>query len=100
LILAHLKPAYSSLLESVRHLMFFGTPHQGTSSGANLVRRTGDFLARASEGSVLRELGLWSAWTLETNNALASIAEGFTVTTFWEREPFHGVVVGLNAPSL
>jgi len=80
--------------------MFFGTPHQGTSSGANLVRSTGVVLTRASEGSVLRELELWSPWTLETNNAFAGIAEGFTITTFWEREPYHGVVVSTNAPQL
>ena len=77
--------------------MFFGTPHQGTSAGADHVRSTGATLTRASDGSVLRELKLWSPWTIETNTNFAGIAEGFTITTFWERENYRGVKVGIHA---
>jgi hypothetical protein len=87
------KPAYSSILTSTCHLMFFGTPHQGTSSGANLVRSAGAFLTGASEGSVLREMDLWSVWTTDTNSAFVGIADGFTITTFWEKYDLHGVKV-------
>ena len=80
--------------------MFFGTPHQGTSHGANFIRSTGAAITRASDGSVLRELDLWSPWTLETNNAFAGIAEGFTITTFWEREDYHGIKVMTHASHL
>lgn len=70
--------------------MFFGTPHQGTSAGADHIRSTGD-------GSVVRELKLWSPWTIETNTNFAGIAEGFTITTFWEREDYWGVKVRIQA---
>jgi hypothetical protein len=60
--------------------MFFGTPHQGTGAGANRVRSTGDFVTWASEGSVLRELDLWSPWTVDTNNVFVGIVNGFTIT--------------------
>jgi hypothetical protein len=93
LLQARNKPAYGSILTSSCHLMFFGTPHQGTGSGANLVRSTGAFLTLASEGIVLRELDLWSPWTIDTNNAFVGIANGFTITTFWKKENLHGVRV-------
>jgi len=93
LILARLRRAHGDLLRSVRHLMFFGTPHQGTSSTANHLRAAGATVVRASDGSVLRELELWSPWTIETNNQFVDIAEGFSITTFWEREMLHGVQV-------
>jgi hypothetical protein len=50
-------------------------------------------MTRASDGSVMRELKLWSPWTMETNTNFAGIAEGFTITTFWEREDYWGVKV-------
>jgi hypothetical protein len=78
--------------------MFFGTPHQGTSSVADHIRSSGATLTRASDGSVLRELKLWSPWTLETNINFAGIADSFAITTFWEREAYHGVVVGFQVP--
>jgi hypothetical protein len=80
--------------------MFFGTPHQGTSAGADHIRSAGATLTRASDGSVLRELKLWSPWTLETNTNFAGIAESFTITTFWERDAYHGVVVSTHASQM
>ena len=72
--------------------MFFGTPHQGTTSVAGFLRRLGASLS--SEGSVLRELECWSPQVLETNSAfLTEIAPKFTITTFWEREKIAGVQV-------
>ena len=73
--------------------MFFGTPHQGTNNGSNLVRGAGSLVTNSKEGSVLRELKLWSPWTIETNSLFAGIAEGFTMTTYWEKEDYCGVKV-------
>lgn len=60
---------------------------------ADHIRSSGATLTRSSDGSVLRELKLWSPWTLETNTNFAGTAESFTITTFWERETYHGIVV-------
>jgi pimeloyl-ACP methyl ester carboxylesterase len=94
LVLARLKSVlYDNIFLSVQHLMFFGTPHHGTNAGAEKLRSWGAFLARASPGSVLDELGLWSPWSIETNNRFAGIADRFTITTFREREKYRGVQV-------
>jgi len=83
---------YGNILESTRHLMFFGTPHQGTTSTAGFLRRLGAVLS--ADASVLRELELWSSQVLETNSAfLTEIAPKFTITTYWEREKISGVQV-------
>lgn len=83
---------HGDILESTRHLMFFGTPHQGTTLVKGTIRR----LAAAffAEASVLRELELWSPQILETNSAfLTEIAPMFSITTYWEREKTSGVQV-------
>ena len=83
---------YGDIFESTRHLMFFGTPHQGTTSTAGFLRRLG--AALSADASVLRELELWSPQVLETNSAfLTEIAPMFTITTYWEREKISGVQV-------
>ena len=83
---------YGSIFESTRHLVFFGTPHQGTSSTAGTLRRLA--AAFSSEASVIRELELWSPQVLETNNAfLTEIAPRFAITTYWEREKTNGIQV-------
>jgi hypothetical protein len=45
---------------------------------------------------VLRELDLWSPWTVDTNNAFVGIVNGFTITTFWEKEDLWGVRVMIS----
>ncbi|KAK5081052.1 hypothetical protein LTR70_009229 [Exophiala xenobiotica] len=84
---------YHDLLTSVRHLMFFGTPHQGTDSGAGFLNDLGAALLRANDGSVLRELKLWSPSLMEVNTLFIDIAEGFTITTFFEKEKTRGVQI-------
>lgn len=53
-------------------------------------------MTRAKEGSVLRELKLWSPSLIEANALFVDIAEGFTITTFFEKEKTHGVQVSLH----
>lgn len=60
LILARLKDLYDDIFLSTQHHMFFGTPHQGTNAGAERMRSLGSVFTRASPGSVLDELKLWS----------------------------------------
>lgn len=73
--------------------MFFGTPHQGTNSLAGFLNNIGIALLRARDGSVLRELALWSPSLIETNTLFIDIAESFTITTFFEKDPTYGVQV-------
>lgn len=42
---------------------------------------------------MLRELDLWSPSLVETNQLWVEIANGFSITTFFEREPYKGVMV-------
>lgn len=83
---------YGEILENSRHLMFFGTPHHGTTSMAGFLRRLGATLS--ADSSVVRELELWSPQILETNNAfLTEIAPMLSITSLWEREKLGGVQV-------
>jgi hypothetical protein len=94
---------YGDILRSVVHLCFFGTPHQGADSVAGFLRGLGSVLTRAREGSVLKELQLWSPSVIETNSLFADIADGFTITTFFETETYRGVQVrhsSRNSPVL
>lgn len=84
---------YGDILRSVVHLSFFGTPHQGANSVAGFFRGLGSVLTRAKEGSVLKELQLWSPAVLETNTLFAEIADGFTISTFFETNKYLGVQV-------
>jgi hypothetical protein len=74
----------------VVHLCFFGTPHQGTDS---TLLSLGSALARSQAGSVLEELRLWSPSLIETNQLWVEIAEGFTITSLYERNPYMGALV-------
>jgi hypothetical protein len=93
LIIARGRPTqFGDIFDSTRHIMFFGTPHQGTDSTAGFLTRLGSTLC--ADNSVLRELQLWSGQVLETNAMfLTEIAPRFTITTFWERESIAGVQV-------
>ncbi|KAI1094613.1 hypothetical protein F5B19DRAFT_499161 [Rostrohypoxylon terebratum] len=96
LTLAQMRPAlYRSLLHNVVHLCFFGTPHQGTdpTSMAGLLRSLAQTLTRTNQGSIIRELQLWSPFVVQENTRFAEIAEAFTITTFFETKPLHGVLV-------
>ncbi|KAI0901834.1 hypothetical protein F4806DRAFT_501929, partial [Annulohypoxylon nitens] len=96
LTFAQMRPAlYSSLLHSIVHLYFFGTPHQGTdpSSMAGLLRSLAQALTRPNQGSIIQELQLWSSFVVQENARFAEIAEAFTITTFFETKKLHGVLV-------
>jgi hypothetical protein len=87
---------YKDLLSSVYHLVFFGTPHQGANSVAGFLNDLGAAVTSARDGSVLRELELWSPSLVEANAMFVDIAEGFTITTFFEKEKTHGIQVCLR----
>ena len=93
LIIAKQRPSqYGQMLENTRHLMFFGTPHQGTIAVTGVLRRLG--AAFSADASVLRELEVWSPQVIETNAAfLTEIAPMLSITTYWERESIGGVQV-------
>ncbi|KAI1324880.1 hypothetical protein F5Y16DRAFT_379814 [Xylariaceae sp. FL0255] len=95
LILAQARSSvYGDILRSVAHLCFFGTPHQGTDDSlGGFFRGLASTITRSDEGSVLKELRLWSKPIVDTNTHFADIAEGFTITTFLESEKYCGVLV-------
>jgi hypothetical protein len=53
----------------------------------------GSVLTKSKAGSVLKELKLWSPSLIEANQLWVEIADGFTITSFYEREPYMGVLV-------
>lgn len=78
-IAAARKVLYGDILRNVRHLMFFGTPHQGSDS----------FLAHIAAsmgrpGSVHRELKLWSPELIQLDTMFVERAELFSITSFFE----------------
>ena len=91
LMIAQSRPKqWGDILTSVVHLCFFGTPHQGTDS---TLLNLGSVLTKSKAGSVLEELKLWSPSLIEANQLWVEIADGFTITSFYEREPYMGVLV-------
>ncbi|KAF4986754.1 hypothetical protein FDECE_15788 [Fusarium decemcellulare] len=94
LIIARTRPTlYEDIFRSVVHLCFFGTPHQGTTAVAEFLRGLDVVLTGAREGSVLKELQLWSPSILDTNTLFTEIADGFTITSFYETMKCTGVKV-------
>ena len=79
------------------HLCFFGTPHQGTRSS---LLSLGTALTKSKAGSVLQELKLWSPSLIETNQLWVEIADAFTITSCLERNPYMGVLVSRQSPTL
>jgi hypothetical protein len=73
--------------------MFFGTPHQGTNGMSEFFLSLVSTLNIRREGSVVKELKLWSPSLVEANTLFAGIADNFTVTTFYERERYKGIQV-------
>ena len=91
LLIAQSRPKhFGDILTSVVHLCFFGTPHQGTNS---TLLDLGSVLTKSQAGSVLQELKLWSPSLIETNQLWVEIADGFTITSFYERNPYMGILV-------
>jgi hypothetical protein len=91
LLIAQSRPKqWGDILTSVVHLCFFGTPHQGTNS---TLLNLGSALTKSKAGSVLDELKLWSPSLIETNQLWVEIADGFTITSFYERNSYMGVLV-------
>lgn len=89
-IAANRQKVYGDLLKSVRHLMFFGTPHQGSDSF--LVDLAGG-VRRPKSGSVHDELKLWSTPLLELDALFVERAELFTITSLYERDKTKGTRV-------
>lgn len=85
---------HSDTLKSVRHLMFFGTPHQGTDTYLVNLKK----VLQADETSVLSQLKLWSPSLIDANARFAEIADGFTITTFYENKETHGFMVRTTVP--
>ena len=88
LIIAWLRSSlWADLLRSVRHIIFFGTPHHGVVSVVNLVRGIGVSAVGSSHDSVLRDLELWSGPSMQVNaNFIDDVASNFTWTTIVEKE--------------
>lgn len=97
LLIAQSRPKHwGDILTSVVHLCFFGTPHQGTNS---TLLNLGSVLTKSKAGSVLEELKLWSPSLIETNQLWVEIADGFTITSFYEINPYMGVLVSERCPT-
>jgi hypothetical protein len=86
---------YSDLLRSVRHIVFFGTPHQGTdpTSLAGVLNKIGKWVTNANDTSVLENLSLWSKPVLQTNQKFVHLAEALSFTTYVEEVTLHGAIV-------
>jgi hypothetical protein len=96
-MIAQSRPSqWGDILKSVIHLCFFGTPHQGTSSS---LLSLGSVLTKSKAGSVLEELELWSPSLIETNQLWVEIADAFTITSFYERNSYMGVLVNETSPT-
>lgn len=96
LIFAHdRQDLYGDLLRSVRHIVFFGTPHQGTNpvSIAGVLNKIGKCVTNANDTSVLENLSLWSQPVLQTNQRFVNLADALSFTTYVEEEVLHGAIV-------
>ncbi|KAI0008505.1 hypothetical protein F4779DRAFT_435158 [Xylariaceae sp. FL0662B] len=94
LIIAHARQnQWGDLLRSAVHLCFFGTPHHGTDSVVDLLLNFGDKILGANDSSVRQELRLWSKPLIDSNALFIDIAEGFTITSFFEKKKYHGVLL-------
>ncbi|KAG0645259.1 hypothetical protein D0Z07_8821 [Hyphodiscus hymeniophilus] len=83
----HRSTLWADLRCSVRHIIFFGTPHHGTVSVVNLVRGVGSSALGVASDSVLRDLELWSGPSMQVNASfIDDVASNFTWTTVVENE--------------
>ncbi|RAO69814.1 uncharacterized protein BHQ10_005826 [Talaromyces amestolkiae] len=87
-------PMYKDILESTWHLMFFGTPHQGSlfAPGADFLNNLGSVIS-GNKNRVAQELKLWSPELLAITQDFASIADHFSKTSFWERKETKRVTI-------
>jgi hypothetical protein len=94
LLIAQARPSqWRDILSSVRHLIFFGTPHQGAASTANFLRGLGSVLGFPKSSSPSMELQLWSDPLIEANALFSEISSEFAITTSFEKEKTHGIKV-------
>ncbi|KAH6702771.1 hypothetical protein BKA61DRAFT_196684 [Leptodontidium sp. MPI-SDFR-AT-0119] len=96
LIYAHdRQDLYGDILRSVRHIVFFGTPHQGTNpvSIAGVLNKIGKWVTNANDTSVLENLELWSQPVLQTNQRFVNLADALSFTTYVEEETLHGAII-------
>ena len=97
LIFAQNRPEdkYKKLLSSVRHLMFFSTPHQGVSGVGNNLLHVSNKLGNAADAGMIAELELWSKPLNEENTYFVGLADTFTITSFYETEKTYNTKVRL-----
>ena len=88
LIMVHLGSSkWADLLQSVRHIIFFGTPHLGVISVAEFVRGLSSSVLGANLDSALRELKLWSGPSMEVNaHFIGDVKNNCTRTSAVENE--------------
>jgi hypothetical protein len=87
--------SYSDILESTRHVMFFGTPHQGSlwAGGGTFLNNLTSILAPGNRSRAVEELKLWSSELLAATQDFASVRDRFSITTFWEKKTTNGIQV-------
>ena len=91
---------WADLLQSVRHIIFFGTPHHGVISVAEFLRGLSSSVLRAKSDSVLRELELWSGPSIEVNaQFIGDVTKNFTWTSAVESEGILGTRVHVQLVS-
>ncbi|KAH8691538.1 hypothetical protein BGW36DRAFT_388505 [Talaromyces proteolyticus] len=85
---------YKDILESTWHLIFLGTPHQGSlfAPGADFLNKLTSVFS-SERTRVTKELKLWSPELLSITQDFAFIADHFSKTSFWEREKTKGLTI-------
>jgi hypothetical protein len=85
---------WADLLGSVRHIIFFGTPHHGVISMAEFARGLSSSVSRAKSDSALNEINLWSGPSMEVNaQFMGDVKDSFEWTSVVENEDTLGIRV-------
>ncbi|GKZ81458.1 hypothetical protein AnigIFM56816_005979 [Aspergillus niger] len=85
---------FGDLIESIKSLIFFGTPHQGADIATWVTFLTNVSRAIGIKSSdVLQELQRWSNSLLDLNRLFSQQIADLKVTTFFELEDTYGVRV-------
>jgi pimeloyl-ACP methyl ester carboxylesterase len=89
---------YGDIVDSTRAIIFFSTPHQGTSQEAwkAFFARLGQ--SKIEESNVISELEVWSDMLAELTTEFADLATQINITSFYERRLTEGVMVGAFSP--
>ncbi|KAL2834575.1 Alpha/Beta hydrolase protein [Aspergillus pseudoustus] len=84
---------YGDIVDSTRAIIFFSTPHQGTSQEAwkAFFARLGE--SKIEKSSVISELEVWSDMLTELTTEFADLATQIKITSFYERRFTKGVMI-------